>query len=305
MSYDCKDRRRIWTSPWVHLIFHKTSYPKISQMFEVMGYIAKTVLSLWNLAVVCAALLSMHQSNLKQNDYLNYLSHGFEAWRDLAIWRFIGYWNAPGGPYLKGISDLFPYTSHDDVIKWKHFLRHWPFVRGPGELPAQRPVTRSFDVFFDLRLNKRLSKQPWGWWFETSLRRQYNDELLKWVHDDVIKYTHFPRVTGEFPTQRPVTRNVDVFFDLRLKKRWFETPSRSLWRHCNGVELCNIIYVRNYMTVRHGWCGAVIVFLTQTTPQDEHWIFLPRKWVKAKTRLGEFVKCSDIARGCLSKSTSS
>ena len=29
----------------------------------------------------------------------------------------------------------------------------------PGEFPAQRPVTRGFDVFFDLRLNKRLSKQ--------------------------------------------------------------------------------------------------------------------------------------------------
>ena len=38
---------------------------------------------------------------------------------------------------------------------------------GPGEFPAQWPGTRSFDVFFDLRLNKRLSKQPWGWWFET------------------------------------------------------------------------------------------------------------------------------------------
>ena len=38
---------------------------------------------------------------------------------------------------------------------------------GPGEFPTQRPVTRSFDVFFHLRLNKRLSKQPWGWWFET------------------------------------------------------------------------------------------------------------------------------------------
>ena len=37
----------------------------------------------------------------------------------------------------------------------------------PGEFPAQRPVTQSFDVFFDLRLNKRLSKQSWGWWFET------------------------------------------------------------------------------------------------------------------------------------------
>ena len=28
----------------------------------------------------------------------------------------------------------------------------------PDEFPAQRPVTRSFDVFFDLRLNKGLSK---------------------------------------------------------------------------------------------------------------------------------------------------
>ena len=37
---------------------------------------------------------------------------------------------------------------------------------GPGEFPAQRPVTRSFDVYFDLRPNKRLSKQSWGWWFE-------------------------------------------------------------------------------------------------------------------------------------------
>ena len=38
---------------------------------------------------------------------------------------------------------------------------------GPGEYPAQRPETRSFEVFFDLRLNKRLSKQSWDWWFET------------------------------------------------------------------------------------------------------------------------------------------
>ena len=36
----------------------------------------------------------------------------------------------------------------------------------PGEFPAQRPVTWSFDIFFDLRLNKRLSKQSWGCWFE-------------------------------------------------------------------------------------------------------------------------------------------
>ena len=63
------------------------------------------------------------------------------------------------------------YSCHDDVIKWRHFPRYWPFVRGIHRgFPAQRPVTRIFDVFCDLRLNKRLSKQSWGWWFETLLR---------------------------------------------------------------------------------------------------------------------------------------
>ena len=38
----------------------------------------------------------------------------------------------------------------------------------PDEIPAHRPVTRSFDVFFDLRPNKPLSKQRWGLWLETS-----------------------------------------------------------------------------------------------------------------------------------------
>ena len=48
-------------------------------------------------------------------------------------------------------------------------------------------------------------------------------------------------ITGGFPSQRPVTLSFHVFFDLRLNKqsskqsihRWFETPSRSWWRHCN------------------------------------------------------------------------
>ena len=51
-------------------------------------------------------------------------------------------------------------------------------------------------------------------------------------------------VSGEFPTQRQVTRSFDVSFDLRLNKRlrkwwwgwWFETLSRPLWRQCNGVS---------------------------------------------------------------------
>ena len=40
----------------------------------------------------------------------------------------------------------------------------------PGEIPTQKPVTRSFDVFYYLHLNKRSRKQSWGWWFETLSR---------------------------------------------------------------------------------------------------------------------------------------
>ena len=52
----------------------------------------------------------------------------------------------------------------------------------PGEFPAQKPVTRRFDVSFDLRLNKRLSKQSWGWWFEALSRplRRHRNGLRQW-----------------------------------------------------------------------------------------------------------------------------
>ena len=48
-------------------------------------------------------------------------------------------------------------------------------------------------------------------------------------------------VTGEFPSQRPVTRSFNVFFDLhtnkwlskQLRRWWSEMASRSSWRHCN------------------------------------------------------------------------
>ena len=46
-----------------------------------------------------------------------------------------------------------------------------------GEFHAQRPVTRSFDVFFDLRLNKRLSEQSRRWWFETPWRSLWRHSL--------------------------------------------------------------------------------------------------------------------------------
>ena len=59
----------------------------------------------------------------------------------------------------------------------------------PGEFPTQRRVTRSFDVYFDLRPNKRLSKQSWGWWFEmlSSPLWRHRNEKDRWYNNTITK----------------------------------------------------------------------------------------------------------------------
>ena len=60
--------------------------------------------------------------------------------------------------------------THDDVIKCFRDIGHLcGEFTGPPWIPRTRPAKRSFDVFFDLHLNKQLSKQSWGWWSETLL----------------------------------------------------------------------------------------------------------------------------------------
>ena len=75
-------------------------------------------------------------------------------------------------------------------------------------------------------------------------------------------------VTGEFPSQRPVTRRFDVFFDPRLNRRlskqswgwWFETPSCSLWRHCSADICCYIPYCSDKETRLHQVCFVEISY---------------------------------------------
>ena len=62
-----------------------------------------------------------------------------------------------------------------------------------GEFPSQRQVTWSFDVFFHLCLNKRVSKQSSGWWFETPSRSLWchcDAKLLTLWH---VGICHYPR----------------------------------------------------------------------------------------------------------------
>ena len=101
-----------------------------------------------------------------------------------------------------------PFPCHDVMVVWFEYSISWrrhqmetfsallAICAGnspvTGEFPAQRPVTRSFDIFFDLCLNKRLSKQSWGWWFETSSRSL-------WRQSNVINLLpgHLPPPRGE------------------------------------------------------------------------------------------------------------
>ena len=101
----------------------------------------------------------------------------------------------------------FGMVSHRMVLStffkitwWRHQMETFPALlaicagKSPvtGEVPAQRPVTRTFDVFFDLRLNKRLSKQSWGWWFETPPRSLWHhcnaSHALGQSYDAVIPF---------------------------------------------------------------------------------------------------------------------
>ena len=86
--------------------------------------------------------------------------------------------NLPQWPYSK-LNVILGSAVKKYFLKlwWPHQMGTFPVLPVTGESPSQRPVTRSFDVFFDLRLNKRLNKQSGCRWFETlsrSLWRQYN-----------------------------------------------------------------------------------------------------------------------------------
>ena len=75
---------------------------------------------------------------------------------------------------LEVVTGMDSPTIHDDVIKWKHFPRYWPFVRGIHGSPVNSPHKGQWRgaLMFSLicALNKRLSKQSWGRWFEMPTR---------------------------------------------------------------------------------------------------------------------------------------
>ena len=75
--------------------------------------------------------------------------------------------------------------------RWRHELETFSallalYEEGPpvtGGFPSKRPVTQNFDVFFDMRLNKQLSKQSGRRWFETPWRSLWRHCNAETSHD--------------------------------------------------------------------------------------------------------------------------
>ena len=100
----------------------------------------------------------------------------------------------------------------------------------PGEFPTQRPVTRSFDVFFDLRLHGRFSKQSPCWWFETP-------SCPFWRHNNVVAF--MPAATNPQAISRHQVTIRYCCFSSVLKS--FDVCSLSNLKYCLLYNLSYII----------------------------------------------------------------
>ena len=98
-----------------------------------------------------------------------------------------------------------------------------------GEFPSQRPVTRSFDVFFDMCLNKRLSKQSRGWWIETPSRpiwrhhkasSGYKESWVKSYYHTLIPETNWNGKKEVCSAFLGVHSGIILFFELHPKAIW-------------------------------------------------------------------------------------
>ena len=90
-------------------------------------------------------------------------------------------------------------SSNGNIFRVTGSVRGKPLVT--GGFPSQRPVTRSFDAFFDRRLNKRLSKQLRRRWFETPSRLSWRDDTtFRQVQCGLFQSDYAPLILMSFYT---------------------------------------------------------------------------------------------------------
>ena len=172
-----------------------------------------------------------------------YLKFYVFVWSDITWWRH----------QMETFSALLPICAENSPV--------------PGEFPAQRPVTRSFDVFFDLRMNKRLSKQPWGWWFETpawTLWRHRNEPRFLTQHNSPWPIRHYS--CGKQLHKHPMSVCPSVYLSVHHTSpeivnqiRWNLQKKFTLWKDLERIAWnlgcwCNLATFRtDYILVTIFW----------------------------------------------------
>ena len=113
-----------------------------------------------------------------------------------------------------------------------------------GKFPSQRRVTRSFDVFFDLRLNKRLIKQMRVWWFEMPSRSL-------WCQCNADGWNEFYLVLNKKKTNRSITLFFSHLFHF--------IPLHSIKKLPKIHSKC--IFILKGMSYLKKWCDAFYMYL--------------------------------------------
>ena len=94
------------------------------------------------------------------------------------------------------------------------------------------------------------------------------------THSVGLSFSDYAPVTVD--SQRTVTRNFHVLFDLRLNKglskqlrrRWFETPSRSPWRHSNVFVLRILVLQEPIHSKSEMWLPCWVILQTDKLPSS-------------------------------------
>ena len=106
-----------------------------------------------------------------------------------------------------------------------------------GEFPAQRPVTRSFDVFFDLRPKKRLNKQSLGWWFETPSGSLWRHWRLLWFVFTVWAIFNYHQISNikriKYRKASPCSCLCPIHWIQMLSREW-RCSGSSAGRRCSN-----------------------------------------------------------------------
>ena len=174
------------------------------------------------------------------------------------------------------------------VIKWKHFRATGPMCGiSPftGEFPTHRPVARCFDVFFDLHMNKRLSKQSRRRWFETLSRVTVMWQFLQrgsWKDSENMFNEHCSFERKVFCVLNIWNKDIfcNYFFGLQNNDIWIKFHP---WQF-QIQWLLMIVYVwYHQLTCRYGMDTLSAMLLTicvsqSVTRKSSNVNNLPTKW---------------------------